>query len=429
MFCYLADCLIVADSPRRLIAHRDLTLSVLNLGFLINWEKSALTPTQIPVFLGAGIVIPGQLARPSPDRVGTILAAARSLRNRHVAPARTWLQFLGYLASLVDVLPDCRLYIRPLQIHLQVYQPNLDPLSKPVSVTDLIRPHLARWMQRPFLTQGKHLKPPQPSVKVMTDASLLGWGAVCQGRMLSWDWSHLPLLPHINRLDFRAVMLACRQLQPMLTGKTILTQTDNIIVASYINKQGGTHSQPHSSRGPILELVPVEGHTSHCLIPTGAQESCGRPLSRGRHLPSEWMLHPQVFNLIQATLGPLQVDLFASSLYFQLPHYCARSRDPGAWKTDVFSFHWGSLRGYAIPPISLIPRVLRKIREDQASVLLIAPRWPRRPWFLERMDLLAGHPRTLPIRSGLIRQPVSGECHEIPNLLHLTAWPLSGKRV
>lgn len=365
MFCYLDDCLIVTDSSRRLIAHRDFTLSVvLNLGFLINWEKSALTPTQKPVFLGAGIVIPGQLARPSPDRVGTILAAARSLRNRHVAPARTWLQFLGYLASLVDVLPDCRLYIRPLQIHLQVYQPNLDPLSKPVSVTDLIRPHLARWMQRPFLTQGKHLKPPQPSVKVMTDASLLGWGAVCQGRMLSWDWSHLPLLPHINQLDFRAVMLACRQLQPMLTGKTILTQTDNIIVASYINKQGGTHSQPHSSRGPILELVPVEGHTSHCLIPTGAQESCGRPLSRGRHLPSEWMLHPQVFNLIQATLGPLQVDLFASSLYFQLPHYCARSRDPGAWKTDVFSFHWGSLRGYAIPPISLIPRVLRKIRED-----------------------------------------------------------------
>ena len=52
------------------------------LGFLINWDKSERVPTQCPIFLGATIDIPRQLARPSPRRIATIVAAARLLRGR-----------------------------------------------------------------------------------------------------------------------------------------------------------------------------------------------------------------------------------------------------------------------------------------------------------------------------------------------------------
>ena len=118
VFCYLDDWLIVADTPTPPHSTPGFTLGLVqSLGFLINWEKSALTPTQHPVFLGAEIDMPNQLARPTRERVGKILVAARALRARETAPARTWMQFLGYLASLVEVLPDCRLYMRPLQIH------------------------------------------------------------------------------------------------------------------------------------------------------------------------------------------------------------------------------------------------------------------------------------------------------------------------
>ena len=382
VFCYLDDWLIVADSLQRLIAHRDFTLRVAqSLGFLINREKSALTPTQFPIFLGAEIDIPNQLARPSRERVNTIIGAARSLRDSQVASARRWLQFLGYLASLVDVLPDCRLHMRPLQLHLlRAYLPNTDPLSKPISVTDDVRPHISRWMRRPFLTQGKHLKTPQPSITVTTDASLQGWRAVGTGRMVSGNWSHLHRIPHINQLEFLAVMLACKHFQTALAGRSIMIQTDNVTVASYINRQGGTHSVPLNR----LAAQFWSWCRSLAILPTasylpGQENLVADFLSRGRELPSEWMLHPEVFARVQALMGPLQVDLFASSLNYQLPLYCARSRDPRAWKVDAFSFHWGNVRGYAFPPIALIPRILGKIREDEASILLIAPRWPRRP--------------------------------------------------
>ena len=297
LFCFLDDWLIVADSPQRLIAHRDITISVVQrLGFLINWEKSALEPTQRPVFLGAEIDLPGLRARPTPERVGTILAAARSLRDKHVASARSWLQFLGYLASLVDVLPDCRLYMRPLQIHfLGHFRPNVDPLSLRVPVTNLVRPHLARWMCRPFLTQGKCLHQPYPSVTVTTDASLLGWGAVSEGRMVSGDWYHLPVLPHINQLEFRAVMLACKHFQTFLSGKAVLIQTDNVTVAAYINRQGGTHSLSLNRLAAQFwrwchtwNIFPVATY-----LP-GQENLVADFLSRGRQLPSEWTLHPEV---------------------------------------------------------------------------------------------------------------------------------------
>ena len=297
LFCFLDDWLIVADSPQRLIAHRDITISVVQrLGFLINWEKSALEPTQRPVFLGAEIDLPGLRARPTPERVGTILAAARSLRDKHVASARSWLQFLGYLASPVDVLPDCRLYMRPLQIHfLGHFRPNVDPLSLRVPVTNLVRPHLARWMCRPFLTQGKCLHQPYPSVTVTTDASLLGWGAVSEGRMVSGDWYHLPVLPHINQLEFRAVMLACKHFQTFLSGKAVLIQTDNVTVAAYINRQGGTHSLSLNRLAAQFwrwchtwNIFPVATY-----LP-GQENLVADFLSRGRQLPSEWTLHPEV---------------------------------------------------------------------------------------------------------------------------------------
>ncbi|XP_072168449.1 uncharacterized protein [Diadema setosum] len=92
-------------------------------------------------------------------------------------------------------------------------------------------------MRRPFLSQGKPLRAPLPSLTVTTDVSLLGWGAVCTGNMVSGNWTHLPCLPHINQLEFRAVMLACRHFRAALVGRTVLIQTDNVTVASYINRE------------------------------------------------------------------------------------------------------------------------------------------------------------------------------------------------
>ena len=429
LFCYLDDWLLVANSRELLMVQLEFLLkTVQELGFIINWEKSKLTPTQGPLFLGASLDIPRQLARPSPQRVDTIIAAAGALRRKRHATARRWLQFLGYLASLVDVLPDCRLHMRPLQLHfLSHFRPNRDSLLLPVPVPHTIRVLLLQWQKRSFLCQGNPFSIPQPSVTVTTDASLLGWGGHCRDMTVAGDWSHLDRTPHINVLEFLAVSLSIQHFKECLHHRTVLIQTDNVTVTAYINKQGGTHSPRLNDLAAQFwrwcrrnDIVPVASHIA------GQDNLIADFLSRGRSLPSEWMLHPQIVSRIVQVMGPLTVDLFASALNHRLPRYCSRVRDPAAWAIDAFSLNWGTIAGYAFPPIALIPRLLRKVREDQASVVLIAPWWPKRPWFLDLISLLAGLPRVLPDRPDLIRQPISEIPHPRPLSLALTAWPLSG---
>ena len=70
--------------------------------------------------------------------------------------------FLGYLASLVDVLPDCRLHMHPLQLHLlRHYRPSVDSLTRLVPLPPSIR-LLMRWSRRKFLTTGNPLRCPSP---------------------------------------------------------------------------------------------------------------------------------------------------------------------------------------------------------------------------------------------------------------------------
>ena len=119
-------------------------------------------------------------------------------------------------------------------------------------------------------------------------------------------------------------------------------------------------------------------------------------LSRGKWLPREWALLPEVFNRLESVFSSPEIDLFASSLNHRLLHYCSRVWDLVAWALDTFSLHWKDLRGYAFPPFSLISQVLRKIKEDQASLILVAPCWPTRPWFSDVLTLPVDQPLPLP---------------------------------
>ena len=320
--------------------------------------------------------------------------------------------------------------MRPLQLHfLRHYRPGRDPLSRRVPLPPAIRLLLHRWSRPGLLRSGKPLRVPQPTITVTTDASHMGWGGGhCMGRNAYGDWSHYRVLPHINVLEFQAVLLSLQRFLPLIQYRTVLIRTDNVTVAAYINKQGGTRSARLNALAAELwtwcrrrDIVPIASY-----IP-GQDNLIADFLSRGRVLPSEWTIHPQVMATIIRAFSPLHVDLFVSALNAQLQRYCAKALDPAAWRIDAFSIRWEGFRGYAFPPIPLIPRILQKVRQDRASILLIAPWWPKRTWFLEMITLVVGYPRMLPLRRDVISQPISGVLHPRPTSLHLTAWPLSGR--
>ena len=145
-------------------------------------------------------------------------------------------------------------------------------------------------------------------------------------------------------------------------------------MAAYINKQGGTHSTRLNALAAELwtwcrrrDIIPIASY-----IP-GQDNLIADFLSRGRVLPSEWTLHPQVMSTIIRTLGPLHVDLFAFGTQCPAPEVLCEGPGSGSVANRRLLNSVGGVHGIRFSPDLAHPRILQKVRQDRATVLLIAP--------------------------------------------------------
>ena len=130
------------------------------------------------VFLGASLDIPRLLACPLPHRVVALLSLVEEITAHWFSPTKTWQVFLDHLASFTDLIPLCRLFMRPLQLHfLKFFSPCRDIPSRPVPLSPQVKSLCPLWGSQEFLLQGKFFSPPPPCLSISSDASILGWGA------------------------------------------------------------------------------------------------------------------------------------------------------------------------------------------------------------------------------------------------------------
>ena len=123
-------------------------------------------------------------------------------------------------------------------------------------------------------------------------------------------------------------------------------------------------------------------------------------------------------------LGPCQLDLFATRLNHQLNRYLSWKPDPFAMATDAFCISWKDKGGYAFPPFALIGRCLQKVREERATLVLVAPTWSAQAWYPALLELLISDPLLLPKRKDLLTDPFN-RFHPMEDL-QLAAWKVSG---
>ena len=418
IFVYLDDWLIVAPSPQLLQKDiRTVCDLVSRLGFIVNLEKSSLKPTQRITYLGADLDFARGLVFPSMDRVTSLVRCARSLLRLTIVEVRLVLRMLGLMCSMIDVLPYCRLRMRPLQRHLlQRYRAWIDPLHMKISIPTSLHKSLTWWSNPRNLRQGIQFPPTPPTLTLTTDASKQGWGAHLLHHRLSGLWSHAQARYHSNVLELWAVHLALRQLRPLVRGKKVAVRSDNMTVVCYVNKQGGTRSVLLCKEVTKLlrwcrrwDISIVASH-----VP-GMDNTLADALSRRLRPPPsdrpvrgssvEWRLDPGVCARIFARLDRPHIDLFAAQNNHQLPLYYARGTDERSAGADALSQDWQGIIGYAFPPIAIIPRVLAKVAQtDNCLILLIAPWWPRQPWFVLLLDLLVSEPVRLPVLSRITPQ-------------------------
>ncbi len=391
---YLDDWLILAQSRDTLLSHIDSVLIHLeSLGLCVNRRKSILAPSQSILYLGVCMDSLEMRARLSRERVAAILSYLRHFREGSSVHLKEFQRLLGLMASASAVCHLGLLHMRPLQLWLKTRVPWTAWTSGRLSiaVTRGCIEALAPWRNPNFFSRGVPLGLVTSRVVVTTDASTLGWGAVCEGMPASGQWSEPQIRWHINRLELEAVFLALKEFQAQLERQHVLIRTDNTSVVAYINRQGGVRSKALCKQAAMLllwadsRLLSIRATHIPGLLNRGADM-----LSRRRIPQGEWRLHPESVRMVWNLYGEAEVDLFATSENAHCPSFFSLSHSP--LEGDALTARWPTARLYAFPPIKILPLVLCKIREERASVILIAPNWPNQPWFPDLTELLIAPP-------------------------------------
>ena len=94
----------------------------------------------------------------------------------------------------------------------------------------------------------------QASMTIISDASLQGWGATCNGVWTRGPWSPQEQTLHINCPELLEATLAVQTFAKERSGITIFLKLDNTTAVAYINRMGGTVSSMLSHLTKDLQL-------------------------------------------------------------------------------------------------------------------------------------------------------------------------------
>ncbi|XP_077148448.1 uncharacterized protein LOC143809200 [Ranitomeya variabilis] len=336
---------------------------------------------------------------------------------------RKAMSLLGSLISCTPAVQWAQYHTRTLQHQILQEERLLGHLNAKITLSQEVLTSLRWWLDSNHLMNGVPWVITQ-SHTITTDASPHGWGThmgsnFCQGL---WDTEETQSSSNLKELN--AVKYALYHFLPQLQGKDVRILSDNTTTVAYLNRQGGTRSETlMSSAGKILDLA--EKHLSlTALHIKGENNQQADFLSRHTLRQAEWCLNHHVFQEIVYLWGHPQIDLFTTRKNKQVRKFASLSLEDHPDILNALQAPWQFSLAYSFPPIVLLPKVIRKIREG-ARIILMAPFWPKRPWFSWLQTMSVSDPWVLPSIANLLFQ--GPFFHPQVDSLHLTAWNLKGK--
>ena len=250
-----------------------------------------MIPTQQMVYLGVILNSTSFRASPALKRVEKLLSIGDVFLSCVRQPASSWLELLGVLASMIQLVLGGRLRMRSLQLALQRQWDHVDQ-SQIVEWSQEIRQDLDWWLDRDRLELGISLEQVSPQLELWSDASGLGWGAHFDESVSSGLWAPEEVELSINVRELLAIERALLWFAPHLFGSSVAIFADNSTAIAYLRNQGGTHSSLLNSIAQRIlhwaESLPVVISPQFIM---GKHNVLADSLSRPNQiLSSEWIL-------------------------------------------------------------------------------------------------------------------------------------------
>jgi len=289
--------------------------------------------------------------------------------------------------------------------------------------------HDIMWWIQELHKQKRTILRKNSDIRLYTDASLEGWGAVCEGVHIGGRWSDTERQFHINSLELKAILFGLKSFTIQFKDKSVLVFSDNSTAVCYITNMGGIKSEECNLIAVQIWNWCIENNIWLTCSHIAGSLNCEADIaSRSFNDKLEWKLHSKIFANICNIWGKPDIDLFATRLNAQTSCYCSWKPDPEAQFIDAFSCNWNTWNCvYLFPPFSLLGRCIQKVRQDQATGIVIAPLWPTQTWFPRLMEILVDIPIIILKRHKLLQLPYQDKEHPLWKKLKLIVCKVSGK--
>ena len=234
---YLDDWLIHQPDRQALLGHQSQLIKTPDLvGLNLNEEKSELDLVQDIQFLGLRLYLDQGRASLPVSKAREIIARACRISS-HTFLSYTHVHGITQLCfrshTTGSSTPDA------IQRHFH-FLGLTNQFTPPCRSDPLVLANLLRlWQDLSFLTSGIPIRPFQTEFTNFMDTQ----GCAHMGdSQISGTWNHSDHKLHINSLELKVVILGLYHWVIVLQGHQVMIATDNTTVVSYINKQGGSHS-------------------------------------------------------------------------------------------------------------------------------------------------------------------------------------------
>lgn len=427
---YLDDFILFGDTAFECARHLELTIVILQkLGFIINYKKCNLIPSQTITFLGF-LFNSKELSFSVPEKkIVKIKNIILSILRQKLCKIRRFAGLVGTLISICPAVAYGYLYTKIIErkkyLALKREGGNY---NKYMIIDSDIKKELNWWLKS-IPNKRQYIKHHDYSLVIYSDASSSGWGIYCNKEKIHGFWTGEMKKYHINYLELMAAFIGLKSFAKYCNDCSVLLRIDNTTAISYVNKMGGI-KYPHLAS--LARRIWQWCERRNIFIFASYIESClnkhADMESRSMSVDTEYSLNSNVFQQIVVTFGSPEVDLFASVSNAKCNYYVSWKRDPDSIAVDAFTIKWSYLRFYAFPPFSIISRVLQKIILDKAEGIVVIPLWKAQCWYPLFRKMLIDRPLIFPPNQTLLISPFLSS-HPLWPKITLVAGMLSGKHM
>ncbi|XP_008206124.3 uncharacterized protein LOC103316100 [Nasonia vitripennis] len=423
---YLDDFLLLGISYEESLKNVSTTVAFLEkLGFIINYKKSNLTPSQNCKYLGFIYDSTKMTLKLPEDKIKRVKQLV-NLKLDQKIKIRKFAKILGVVVSCCPAVEYSWLYTKASErVKFLALEANSGSYEKSMKISRHVLEELQWWKQ---LNNASicHIRNSNYELEIFSDASLTGWVVSCNGYRANGHWKEKEKSNFINHLELLAAYFGLKIFAKDNRESAILLHIDNTTAISYIHRMGGIQYPKLNSLAKKIWQWCEKRKIWICATYIASREN-REDDTESRRLQSntEIEISNVIFEKIVALFGKPKIDLFASRSNAKCKRYVSWKRDPESIAIDAFTISWSDHYLYAFPPCSIILRTLQKIKTDAARGIMIVPEWPGQPWYPIFCSMLVSETFETPAKEGLV---FSGPSMDLFwNKTTLVAGILSGK--